>query len=301
MDEAARRRSLDRVNAITELAEQAGWRQQGRFQYRLANTLSDLGAFEAAIAEYERALGASSADEDVPIRALEQLANLEARQGERLGGLGDGAGEPDRGTTSGDRGESRALLQSAARHIATALAIHRTPERLAIAGAIQRRLAAVIDAVGDPAARERALRKAADAYREAYRLGAEAQHIDPYHGLAWIDLEILLRDRSTPPRLQVVRSCRSRAEALCDEQLTYWHRVSLPDADKSLALAEGKLAQRKDAIVRGYADAFSLGATRRERDSTLGYLRWLAAMLAWRGQAENAAVLREIAGDLDGA
>ena len=58
----------------------------------LGDTYAELGDFEEAILRYREALAASSPSERVPIRTVEQLANLEARFAVKLS-LPDEKGE----------------------------------------------------------------------------------------------------------------------------------------------------------------------------------------------------------------
>ena len=70
----------------------AKWRN-GEMLTELGNTYAELGDFEEAILRYREALAASGPSERVPIRTIEQLANLEARFAVKLS-LPDGKGEP---------------------------------------------------------------------------------------------------------------------------------------------------------------------------------------------------------------
>ncbi|RIL11762.1 hypothetical protein DCC79_03810 [bacterium] len=286
-DDDTRRHSLARVRHLATSGHQA-WARHGRLQYRLANALAELGDLEGAVASYRRALETSSDAEDVPIRAVEQLANLESRLGEHLWREG------------GPREQSLNLLEQARTRMEVVLAIHQTPERLAIAGATERRLAAILDTADDAAAREAALRRAAAHYKAAFEAGETPLEPDPYPALAWIDLACVLGDGETSGLENLAQTCLQRARELAAAEPSYWHRVYVPDAEKSLALVRGDLPAHAAAIRTKYAATFALGATLRERDSTVGYLRWLAAMLEWRSRDADAAALREIAAAPDG-
>ncbi len=286
-DDDTRRHSLARVRHLATSGHQA-WARHGRLQYRLANALAELGDLEGAVASYRRALETSSDAEDVPIRAVEQLANLESRLGEHLWREG------------GPREQSLNLLEQARTRMEVVLAIHQTPERLAIAGATERRLAAILDTADDAAAREAALRRAAAHYKAAFEAGEGPSEPDPYPALAWIDLACVLGDGETSGLENLAQTCLQRASELAAAEPSYWHRVYVPDAEKSLALVRGDLPAHAAAIRTKYAATFALGATLRERDSTVGYLRWLAAMLEWRSRDADAAALREIAAAPDG-
>ena len=68
------------------------WRN-GEMLTELGDTYAELGDFEEAILRYRQALAKSGPRERVPIRTVEQLANLEGRYAVKLSLL-DEKGEP---------------------------------------------------------------------------------------------------------------------------------------------------------------------------------------------------------------
>ena len=90
----------------------AKWRN-GEMLTELGDTYAELGDFEEAILRYREALAASGPSERVPIRTVEQLANLEARFAVKLS-LPDEKGEPQART---DRWKVDELLAKAQKRL----------------------------------------------------------------------------------------------------------------------------------------------------------------------------------------
>jgi hypothetical protein len=155
----------------------------------LADFHAALGAdyFERARSDYERAIGTSDERGGVPIRAIEQLANLEARHGERTG--------------------SAILIQQAIarlENLAT-IVLGKHPEevdektlsrlgneRLALLGSAYKRLAAERASevvTGSKMASAKAIDEALEASARYYGAGADdPADLDPYHTLNWLSL-----------------------------------------------------------------------------------------------------------------
>jgi hypothetical protein len=119
----------------------ASWAEQPAVLYALGRLYADAGDFERARRSYERAIALEDREGRVPVVAIEQLANMEARQGvvcqdktlvyaaiERLLGLVRAVG---RANATGDAGtvnaERCALLGSAYKRLATMLQDWSTP------------------------------------------------------------------------------------------------------------------------------------------------------------------------------
>ena len=95
----------------------AKWRN-GEMLTELGDTYAELGDFEEAILRYREALAKSGPQERVPIRTVEQLANLEGRFAVQLS-LPDEKGEPrevgalEAGRTAGEGSRAAGIAAEA--------------------------------------------------------------------------------------------------------------------------------------------------------------------------------------------
>ncbi|MEQ6342085.1 MAG: CHAT domain-containing protein [Gammaproteobacteria bacterium] len=232
----------------------AAWQTQGALLYRFARAYSELGEFKTAIDYYRGALAADETDSDVDISAAEQLANLEARFGQKTNDI--------------------AMIHSAIERLGHLIALGKTRERLALLGSAYKRLAQV-----DTESKHmlKALKQAAHYYHEAAETGAQ---LDPYHALNWITLEALLGHK-----LPHAESWFTRCEAAAVERYatsrTLWDAVALPDADIARRLMQGGLkADAVDSIIARYREVFTaVQATPREQDSVVSQLKFIRQML----------------------
>ena len=233
-----------------------GWLTRPDLQSALGATWRDLGAFDDAREAYLAALQAEDKAGRVPVRDIEQLANVEARLGERRA-------EP-------------ALIDSALKRLdrLDELVGGQTPERGALRGSALNRLASLharrllAGGLADEprAAALRDLRKAladsARAYGQAEgRPGAE---FSPYQALNRLALEALGPPADTTAAIALARHCRSVAAQNFERQADLWEAIMQAEAilvehllDGSLGAA-GEAGQAAfDAVARAYAETLS--------------------------------------------
>ena len=128
----------------------AKWRN-GEMLTELGDTYAELGDFEEAILRYREALAKSGPRERVPIRTVEQLANLEGRFAVQLS-LPDKKGEP---RARSERLKPEELLVKAQERLELLLKLAPTAERYALLGSYYKRRA--ITQRGDETSRNKAL------------------------------------------------------------------------------------------------------------------------------------------------
>lgn len=280
--EGVAQRKADLLQKLAALEKEcpAPWRARAELLFRFGRAYSELGQFETAIDYYRNALAAEDDDSGASITAAEQLANLEARLGQRQNKPG--------------------LIDGAIKRLKHLIALGKTRERLALLGSAYKRLAQV-----EPE-REKiiaALSQAAGYYREAAEIGAQHGRLDPYHALNWITVEALLGDK--PPDAE---SWLARCEAAAVERYAanrkLWDAVALPDADVARRLMRRELdAQSVDTIIAGYRDIFTATqATPREKESVLGQIEFIVKMLEQLdGDGALKANIKRIISELAGA
>ncbi|MBU4262870.1 MAG: CHAT domain-containing protein [Proteobacteria bacterium] len=235
----------------------ATWQTRGAVLYRFARAYSDLGEFKSAIDYYQRALAADEEDSGVNITAAEQLANLEARLGEKQ--------------------KDPKLIGNAIDRLQHLIALGKTRERLALLGSAYKRLAQV-NTEREPLLE--ALTQSAVYYKKAAKTGDQRGRLDPYHAVNWITIEALLGHE-----LPDAESWLSRCEAAAVERYAIsrnlWDAVALPDADIARRLLRGELkADAVDTIIASYREVFTtIQATPREQNSVVSQLKFIQKML----------------------
>jgi tetratricopeptide (TPR) repeat protein len=236
-------------------------------------TLAELGAvaaeledFDEAITFYDRALEATRAL--APITAVEQLANILARQAPRLA--------VTKGTDTAERAIElfkRALKWL--RWLDTGL--KPTAERLALLGSLHKRWAMLTTG----RERRKNLRASCDAYGRARGQSGKQS----YQILNWLALRYLLE----PRRAYAELASLAQAEAeKADRQLsenpepTFWDRTAHADALFHYRLFVGELAKPGPALeVRtAYERVLTAGPSARERASVRDHLQFLEEMLS---------------------
>ena len=274
------------------------WRN-GEMLTELGNTYAELDDFEEAILRYREALAASSPSERVPIRTVEQLANLEARFAVKLS-LPDEEGEPQART---DRWTPDELLAQAQKRLKLLLELTPTAERYALLGSYYKRRA--ITQRGDEAARNEALGNAENSYGEALKQAKVSDK--PYHTLNRLacrclrDMEFTDADRE-----QAVADLAAIEEAVQKDQeagLSFWERIVRPDAALGRALlnlGQGQIERDEQSLLDQYRREFELGATARQRSSVLEQLQFTAVILKAKGKPDAAAVIDRLRENLAG-
>jgi CHAT domain-containing protein len=238
------------------------WRT-GELLAALAGARADLGAWWEAIVTYREAVDTWGAE--VPVQAVQALANLEIRYAGRL--RRDNVVAPGEGP--------KELLELAQRRLQWLLELGETPERLALVGAAYKRIAL---AAANAAERRAALRKAGDYYAQAHQLVLERKKSpDPYVSLNWIACRHLLGDGEPEELLGVLTDCERVGSHLAATSPAFHHRLHAIEAVLHRHLILGDLAEQEALLLEGYRRALSAGSVSLEVASVAEHLELLIA------------------------
>jgi hypothetical protein len=292
-DPASTERSRELAGAV-DMALQScpdAWKSLPAVRFALGEVYAELGDayFDKAREQYLAAIRPEDSGGGVPIRAIEQLANLESRTGHSTANaelittaLGRLEGLVQLAATTLDRPEQTIETESPALS---------TPERAALLGSGYKRLAAVL-AVNLRQEHDKdggdfllALKRAIDWYAKA---GTQ-----PYQVLNLLALEAV-RDfgiEAEPTSLERVRGCALQARADWRANPDFWNAVMPAEAlmterllDRSLG-SKGRAGETSFAEVqKTYADALAhVPGTPRELDSVVEHLRILRVLFEAQG------------------
>lgn len=268
--------------------------------------------FAAARAALLRAIAEDSSQGLVPISAIEQLINMEAREAERLSGPGEGQDLKAAATLIDDAlARAGALSALSGEHPATAARGAETPpvpnaERQGIFGSAWKRKAMVL--LRGPEPELQAVREALSRARDAYAAGegdARATDWNPQARINRLQLDAVLGDAGAGGVDAL--ACVERARRRFERSFAFWDAAMAADATVAAWLAGGALPEGRSAeVVLGdlYRDALAtVAASARELDSVRAQLAMLAAFLRLRGKrgdAGKAEVLDAVAVSLPG-
>jgi CHAT domain-containing protein/pimeloyl-ACP methyl ester carboxylesterase len=266
------------------------WKSLPAVRFALGEVYAELGEayFEKAREQYLAAIRPEDRSGRVPIRAIEQLANLEARTGHTTANavlittaLGRLEGLVQLAATTLDRAEQNSGTESPALS---------NPERAALLGSAYKRLAAVLagnlrqDQNKDGGDVLLALERAIDWYAKA---GTQ-----PYQVLNLLALEAVRDfDKAEPTSLELVRGCALQARAAWRANPDFWNAVMPADAliterllDRSLG-SKGRAGETSfTEVQKTYADALAhVPGTPRELDSVVQHLRILQVLFEAQG------------------
>ena len=297
-DPASTERSRELAGAV-EMALQScpdAWKSLPAVRFTLGEVYAELGDayFDKAREQYLAAIRPEDSSGGVPIRAIEQLANLEARTGHTTANeelittaLARLEGLIQLTATSLDRAEQNNGTESPTGS---------TAEQAALLGSSYKRLAAVQAKNlrqdqnkgqnkdgGDVLL---ALERAIDWYAKA---GTQ-----PYQVLNLLALEAV-RDfgiEAEPTSLERVRGCARQARAAWHENPDFWNAVMPADALMTERLLDRSLGSRGRAgetsfteVQKTYADALAhVPGTSRELDSVVQHLRILQVLFEAQGR-----------------
>jgi len=231
------------------------WISRGDVLAAIGTAYGETGDFPRAIEHLKKAVQAEDAGRGVPLSVVEQLANFEARWGER-------SGDPK-------------LIERAIDRLSALIQLAESGERLSLLGSAYKLLA---QATADKA-RATALVQAATWYRRAAERKLAGGEVDPYPVLNWLTVEAVLGN--APPDASVwLARARAVAKERFAESRSIWDAVTLPDAalvEDLLGAALGTASG--DDLVAQYRTAFEeTRATARQRDSVLRQLDFIVAM-----------------------
>lgn len=230
---------------------------------------SELGNFAAASAAYLKAIRVAGGWGGLTVRAVEQLANLEARQGEKTGDL--------------------KLVESAVRRLEGLLGLApgetppagagaaspANPERLALlASAEKRRAAVLLRTAADATACKTALERARDFYRAGMG-SVDGPEFNGYLATNYLQLAALT-GTSDPAAAQVAARASDLANAEFARNPEFFTAIIPVDARLTVAWMEGRLVAEAASLVQAYRDAAQLvPASARKWDSVTRQLKLL--------------------------
>ncbi|MEF8698010.1 MAG: CHAT domain-containing protein [Candidatus Accumulibacter sp. UW20] len=274
----------------------AGWRRLPIIQSALGAIWSDLGELEEARTSLIEAIQSEDSNGQVPMRAIEQLANIEARLGEKteneamiqsalarlemldrlLGSAADQARDPG----SAVNAERSALRGSAAKRLASLHA-----RRLLAAGNSSEPGQRQVDEAA-ATAMTAALQQSAVHYQAGEGKPGEAS-FRPYNALNRLAMQALVveEEGQRQAAIELARCCRQAAAAAAQARsATLWDAIMAPESLLIEHLLDGKLLQADEAgeqafsaIACAYDETLSnLTVKPLELDSVVTQLRLLS-------------------------
>ena len=169
------------------------WLEQTDVQMAIGVAYGRLGQFEQAREYLVTALDAEGDDSTTTLRAVEHLANFEARLADQ--------------TTDGQAGRARELHESAITRLERLLKVAETAERHSLLGSAYWRRAAAEPDAGEA---RTALAQAGENYRRAHLLSLQRKGLDPYPALNWLTVATLLGER-VPDADELIDRCEAYA------------------------------------------------------------------------------------------
>jgi CHAT domain-containing protein len=254
------------IDALLERVSPA-WMERAEVLVAAGAAYARAAAFPQATAYYERALHAGDDGEAASLSAVEELANLEARWGERTG--------------------DAARIERAIERLENLLKVARTPQRLALLGSAYKRLAQITQAARPLRA---TLTKASRLYREAAEEQLARGALEPYFAINWLTIDALL-DKAPKDASTWLSRARAASREGFAEAPSVWEVFTVPDVELLGALLEGTLRQQgaaEELAALYRAAAEETGATPRELDSAFNQLRFIEQMATRLGERHAA-------------
>lgn len=288
--------------------------QSGLIKERLAAAWADLGDPERAIALYRESLGME--DAGAGLRALEQLANLEIRQGARLAEAGHGATDG----TGGRRGYERgmAYMDSGLARVRLLLEVCPTGERYDLLASHWKRRAQAYAARGYRRGIRDCLAEMEKAYWQAAELTRNRTGEWDYYPLlnaldaAWLSAargDGSGLDRRAGELSALLLAAGQNCGRRFAEQRVFFHALGAVEVQRVDALwachgGRGDACLTRKEVQAGlaarYCDLMRRMGGAGEHDAVLNHLRFLADMLPSRGAAKQMRqALRDLANALE--
>ena len=288
------------------------WAERTDVLQALGRLYAEYGAagFDAARLALLRAIAEDSSQGLVPISAIEQLINMEARQAERLSVPGTGQ-DLAAATVLIDDALARvqALSTLSGLHPAVnaapidalrADALRPNTERQSIIGSAWKRKALIL--LRSPEPEKDAVREALLRARDAYARGeadARATDWNPYARINRLQLDAVLGE--TPAGEVDASACAAAARARFEQRFEFWDAVMAADATLAGWLGGAELPEGRGAVEvlsQAYRDTLeTVAASPRELDSAFAQIGLLADFLLLQGgkeQLAQAKVLKEV-------
>lgn len=241
-----------RLRALQQQIVQQNWLEDGEMRVALAEAWGELGDYEAAIEHYQAAR--TGTDSRVKIRAIEQLANLQARHA-LIGYRARPEAQRD------DSGTARTVVAALELVEALATALGPTAERWALQGSAWKRLAQILP---DPVL---CLQPMADAYGQARNLGGLGKF---YPVLQHCAAHVILNRLGIRPVTDVTTALQDIAGGAAADQSDFWARIGALDARILLAVDAGSITRNDEAnFLRDYRAVWNqLGSALKLRSVT---------------------------------
>lgn len=269
--------------------------QDGEILAEIGRAWGTLNEKRKAISAYREALRKS--DAKAPLKAIEQLANLECRLAEE----NYKKGKKPRVKTGAKTGpkaseDPMALLNLAQQRLELLLQMEKdNSERLGLFARIYK---AKVLLAATAEEQVEMLQKAAEHYRLAYDKSGKK---DPWTRTNWLLCEVLSgegRPRKIGDALTDLRKdVRQRLAELSEP--SFWDRVYVPDADLLGHLWLGNLEKEKDGLIAAYHGVLGSRPTLLQVDSVRGQMDFIAHVLKQKSKKSpedeaNIAALEEI-------
>jgi CHAT domain-containing protein/triacylglycerol esterase/lipase EstA (alpha/beta hydrolase family) len=296
VDACAQRHGISSQQA-RDLSRQAGnltkqvpkaWIDLPEVQYAVGRVYAELGEgyFELASTAYKRAIETGGEGSGTPVRAIEQLANLEARMGESTG---------DAQLVECAINRLQSLLGLSAGTYGNEPPISGNSERCALLGSAYKRKAVVLagDARPEQWAKVKETLAMSRRWYEQSEDAAGDTRVDPYAALNKLAIDAVLESfaadtKQTTTAIALARRCAEIARTRFASSGNIFDAVMPAEALLIEKLIDGSLGQCEREVLDAYQQASEKVATSaRNADSVSRQLRTIAAFLALRGDAEQ--------------
>jgi hypothetical protein len=272
----------------------ASWAEQPAVLHALGRLYADAGDFERARRSYERAVALEDKDGRVPVMAIEQLANLEARQGAQCN---------DKALIYTAIERLLGLMRAVGRADATGDAVAVNAERCALLGSAYKRLAGLLDNCSAQGSAEHpnGIREALEQSMKWYKRGEgdpQLPHFSPYNCINRLALQAVLGDASPADAPLATRVGKIAASRYLQSR-DYFDVVMEADGQLITRLLDGSLQQPntaavEQAIITHYRNLREkLPETQRWLDSVLSQIALLAGFYEVQG-TDRAAVAHSL-------
>jgi tetratricopeptide (TPR) repeat protein len=212
------------------------WLAQTDVQMAIGYAYGRLKQFDNACRYLLIALAGEGDTSTTTMRAVEDLANFEARRAEEIAD-----GQPER---------ARELHNSAVARLKQLLAVAKTAERHNLLGSAYKRRAV---AVSNSRTATTALSQASEHYRRAHLLRLQRQTLDPYPALNWLTLATLLNEQ-VPDADALIERCEATARERFSIDRKFSTAIDVANAAMVRALRSDRLGQDgpagDDEVVR---------------------------------------------------
>jgi CHAT domain-containing protein/triacylglycerol esterase/lipase EstA (alpha/beta hydrolase family) len=297
---AEQRRTFRSVKDMLKAAPEA-WQKRPDVSAALAQLYADLGPeyFAQAREAYEYAIRAEDRSGGVPIRAIEQLANLESRDGEM-------------------RGDTKLIERAIERLKQLDMVTRQEPgsaddrkervnvERQALIGSAYKRKATVharqLTARSAAPGQDRELMAALQASERAYRApigDVNARDLNPYPALNWLFLLALTgSEQQRKDGIALARRCAAKANEQFSASASIWDAAMAADAYLVECLLDGSLgtddtARVLDNVWQRYRSALvGVMVTPKERNSIVQQICLMGLFYRARAASDGATAQR---------